>query len=325
MLGPAGMFANINEVVCHLNLAEKNQYNFAINWKESPYKDDFVEGDPWTYFFENCFEEAEPPNASEVLPYVGDSSDKVLNIMRPRVYNHFGRGPMLLPSDRPLARRLIETYIKPKAAIRRNIDEFEKEHFTTYVIGLHLRGPGRLHGGTRQLKRKYVLKHGVPFGLYFGHVDAALASHPDAKIFVCSDSEMVIGECKARYGDRVLSYTATRSEFGEMHQEYRKSPEKYSGYKLGEDVIVEGYLLSKTHYFVHGNSNVSNFVLCLNPSQESKYVYAEDPHTSAVLHLLNRILDLNLVQKAKRRWGRRIRKALRTVKGVPNQRFAQKG
>jgi len=58
---------------------------------------------------------------------------------------------------------------------------------------------------------------------------------PAAKIFACSDSSIVI--------------------------------------KNIMDVVVEAYLLSETSVFVHGNSNIVNFVLCKNPTLHHKYVY----------------------------------------------------
>jgi hypothetical protein len=59
-----------------------------------------------------------------------------------------------------------------------------------------------------------------------------------------------------------------------MH-ERRESPEneQFSGYKLGEDILVEAYLLAHTDVFIHGNSNVANFVLCKNPDLRAIYAY----------------------------------------------------
>ncbi|MGU9956384.1 MAG: hypothetical protein ACNYPI_01685 [Arenicellales bacterium WSBS_2016_MAG_OTU3] len=49
----------------------------------------------------------------------------------------------------------------------------------------------------------------------------------------------------------------------------------FSPYKLGLDVVVETYLLARTNYFVHGTSNVANFVLSVNDRLDSFYVYAD--------------------------------------------------
>lgn len=297
-LGPFGMFANVNEVISQLHMADKKGYNFIIDWNKSPYKDELKQGDPWTYFFEYCFDETNP-NPSDVLDLLGSSTDSDINIMRPRLYENIPAGPMLLPKDRRLPHKIISKYLKLKPEMYQTIEDFSRAELNGYVIGLHLRGPGRNDGGTSRLKRRYKLKNDVPFGLYFRYIDRHIDAHPESKIFVCSDSQMVIDECTSNYGDRVLTYESTRSNFGEMHSENTDNIKKYSGYKLGVDVIAEAYLMSRTDYFVHGNSNVSNFVLCLNPDLASQYVYEEDEHGSLMLRLLN-LLPLRLRRSSRK-------------------------
>lgn len=313
-LGPFGMFGNVNEVICQLHMAEQNGYKFTIDWSRSPYKDNSLRGDPWRYFFEDCFDDADQ-DASEVLGLLGGSTDSNVNIMRPRLYENIPGGPILLPKDRRTPHRLIGKYLRIKPDIEHMISDYRANHLNGYTIGLHLRGPGRLDGGTKQLKRRHNLKNGVPFDLYFSHVDQRLGSHPEAKVFVCSDSQMVIDECKSKYGARITTYDATRSNFGEMHTENRGNLTKYSGYKLGVDVIAEAYLLSHTDYLVHGNSNVSNFVLCLNPSQESKYIYEDDPHGSLSLRLLN-MLPVRSFRRVRRETIMRATKAARKTRAL---------
>lgn len=57
---------------------------------------------------------------------------------------------------------------------------------------------------------------------------------------------------------------------GEPHRERR--PE-HSPYKLGEDVVIEAFLLARTNFFIHANSSVANFVLCLNPALPHHDIY----------------------------------------------------
>jgi hypothetical protein len=142
------------------------------------------------------------------------------------------------------------------------------------VVGLHIRGPGRLDGGVRLLKRGRELQDGVPLALYFRHVDEALDRWPDARILLCSDSERVVDACRRRHGDRLVLYPAARAPNGEPHH---WSGPSNRGYKLGEDVLIEAYLLSGVDLLIHGSSNVTNFVLCNAPSLEHVYVYAEEP------------------------------------------------
>ena len=46
---------------------------------------------------------------------------------------------------------------------------------------------------------------------------------------------------------------------GEPHCKLEEGKER-----LGQEVIVDAYLMALADVFVHGNSNVANFVLCKN-------------------------------------------------------------
>jgi len=269
------MFSNVNEVVQQLHLAEIGGYSFRIDWSDSCYRDPEHPGDPWNYYFHDCFpcraEEEEPHEILPCGPPVACSKD---NVITPRLYDG-NCIPLLLPRDRDYPHRLISHYIKPKQHIQNIVEEFVRRNFSGYVIGLHIRGPGRIDGGAPGLRSRFPCKHGVPFGRYFTFVDAQLETRPEARIFACSDSSFVIDEISRRYGDSVFFYPATRSSFGEMH--FPGHPANrgavFPKYKLGEDVLAEAYILSHTSHFIHGNSNIVNYVLCLNPSLDHEYVY----------------------------------------------------
>ena len=155
------------------------------------------------------------------------------------------------------------------------IEQFKRRHFDGYVIGLHIRGLGRNHGGADKLRAvgQQGGKLEIDFDRFFKYVDQRLAVQPNAKIFICSDSQDVVDRVHDSYPDRVISYGSSRSAFGEMHtRRAQNADSNFSPYKLGLDVIVEAYLLSATDYFIHGNSNLSNYVLCLAPELEAEYV-----------------------------------------------------
>lgn len=279
LLRPAGMFSNVNEVVQQLYLAEQNNYRFIIDWSHSCYLDPCQEGDPWRYYFEDCYPGIENITAHgkpEVIPYGPPVACSKNNIITPRLID--GRcSPLLLPKDRGVPHHFIKNHIVVKPHIRNIVDSFIREKFTDYTIGLHIRGPGRIDGGAPGIRSRYPNKNGVPFGQYFKFVDRQLLEHPGARIFICSDSDFVIKEIVANYNSKVILYNATRSEFGEMHVPGHPANRGavFPPYKLGEDVLVEAFLLCATDYFVHGNSNVVNFTLCENPLLPHKYVYEE--------------------------------------------------
>lgn len=277
LLRPAGMFSNVNEVIQQLYMAEQDKYLFVIDWSQSCYRDPARKIDPWCYYFEECFPDIEDvPSELELLPCGVPIVCSRKNIITPRLVNG-NCSPLLLPKNRDLPHWLIQRYIHVKPHIQKIINSFAEEQLYGHMLGLHIRGPGRIDGGAPGLRSRFPGKRGVPFGQYFKFVDSYLLDHPGARIFASSDSAFVMREIEREYGGMVISYPSTRSEFGEMHDPRHPANMgvKYPAYKLGEDVLVEAYLLAKMDFFVHGNSNVVNFVLCANPSLEHEYVYKE--------------------------------------------------
>jgi hypothetical protein len=266
-----GLFFLINNVIDFLDIAGKNDFIFNMKWENSLYEDPSKNGPVWNYYFENIFD----IDQCKTYPIYEYKNFRKNHLTAPRIKD--GRmEPLLLPRDRYLANQYIEEYFKLKPHIQKIISQYKNTHYNQHIIGLHLRGPGRLHGGMPVFLKKLELKEDVPYQLYFEHVDNYLKDNPNAKIFLCSDSNMIIGECIEKYGDKIITYDSYRSDYGEMHEIGITNDDKsFSKYKLGEDVLVEAYLLAQTDYFIHGNSNVSNFVLCKNPTFKYKYVFED--------------------------------------------------
>ncbi len=277
-LRPAGMFSNVNEVVQQLFLAEQSKYKFIIDWSSSCYREQNRGIDPWLYYFKPCFDVGKIDTSS--LPtLIGGAPIACAknNIITPRLRNGICN-PLLLPKDRNLAHSFITKFIHINNTVQQEVDSFKQNFFHKYIIGLHIRGAGRIHGGVTELRKKYKCENGIPFSLYFESVRKIIQNQSNSKIFACSDSEMVIRRIQQEFGSRVITYSSTRSEFGEMHANHIENEgEKFPNFKLGLDVIVEAYLLSYADYFVHGNSNVVNFVLCKSPNLQNNYVYEINP------------------------------------------------
>lgn len=266
-LRPAGMLSNVNEVIHHLNLAELGNYALKIDWSNSAYKSEDRPGDPWNYFFEDCFDLKNI--ASSALSLAGETLYDQTNIVTPYVDD-----VLQLPTNRQAASILINKRLRLKPQIIERIDSFMAQHRNSQIIGLHIRGPLRTDAGGA-IRSKLKMKKGVPFELYFHPVRERLNQFPEAKVLICSDSQMVIDETYTEFGDRVISYDANRSEKGEMHvRNGTMLNAKFDPYTLGEDILVESELLAQSSFFVHGYSNVANYVLCKSPNLESCYSYA---------------------------------------------------
>lgn len=274
-LRSAGMFSNVNEVVEQLRRSRREGYEFQIDWSASCYRDKTREEDPWSYYFEPCFPQRELiPDTIPDLPGGVPVACCRDNIITPRLDD--GQcNPLLLPNDRYQAHDLIREHLHPKPHVAEYVDQFRQKNFRPRMIGLHIRGPGRTDGGVPELRKRYASDFPIPLEPFFRQLDAALDLLPDAGIFACSDSSQVIEKIQETYGDRVISQSAQRSDFGEMHANHpRNQGQTFDNYKLGFEVLTDALLLSKTDIFVHGNSNVANFVLCAAPYLLHAYVHA---------------------------------------------------
>lgn len=274
-LRAAGMFSNVNEVVEQAARAERGGYRFVIDWWRSCYRDPERTGDPWAYYFEPCFADCADvnPEGLPVLPGGREVCCTRDNVITPRLRDG-DCDPLLLPRDRERAGRILAARIRIRCEIRDEIETFRRERFGGRMIGLHIRGPGRTDGGANVLRMPYRKRFGVPLDRYYRFVDRLLARYPTARVFVTSDSSRVIADVEARYGRRAVIYPALRSPEGEMHAEVGRDPgAPWSPYRLGRDVLVEAELHAACDVFVHGNSNVDNYVLCRSPSLPNYYVY----------------------------------------------------
>ena len=292
------MFSNVNEVVEQARLAEEGGYRFVIDWSRSCYLDPERSGDPWDYYFEPCYPGAEIHRREDlpVLPGGRAVCCTRENIITPRLRDGIC-DPLLLPRDREGAGRILSRRIRIRSEIAREIETFRAERFSDRMIGLHIRGAGRNDGGTPVLRHPYRKRHGVPLDRYYRLVERCLRQWPDAGIFACSDSSIVIEDVESHFGDRVVTYPAQRSREGEMHVAViRESEAPWSAYRLGRDVLVEAELMAACDMFVHGCSNVANYVLCRSPTMPSAYSY------QGLGTLLSR-LDSRFRQSATRRPG----------------------
>ena len=192
------------------------------------------------------------------------------NIITPRKVDDTYK---LLRHDRSVPNQIIKKYLRLKPEVIKIIDEFVKTRFSEVTIGLHLRGVGHNDESPVAKDRN---SNSVNYERFFRPINAALLKYPDAKILACSDSQDVIDHIIEVYGERTITYESTRSAFGEMHNNHPQNKGlTFSPYKLGLDIIVEAYLLARTNYFVHGYSNVANFVMSLNDRLDSFYVYED--------------------------------------------------
>lgn len=270
-----GMFRAVSTAGHLLHLAEQDGHDVVVRWPESVYKDPEMRGDPWEYFFEPPMTDYAGPigkltGINSLYPGTVTSTE---HIFSPRIFRGIAESQDL-PKDRHLGHSILTKFIRPKAYVRAMADDFQTAFLNRPFVGLHLRGPGRLHGGADVMRDLLQPGEPIPYKFYFKAVRRALRQNRRALVFACSDSQDVIDRVRQEFGKRVVTYPSTRSRFGEMHESHPENEGAvYSPFKLGLDVLVEAMLLARARHFVHGNSNVSNYVLCAAPDMPSTFVY----------------------------------------------------
>jgi hypothetical protein len=175
-----------------------------------------------------------------------------------------------------MVKRLIDRHLRPSTRVAARLAEADRELLAgRRTIGLHVRGPGRRSGGISRhilaMQWKWPGVRVPPYRAYFAKLDQLLRVGDYDQILICTDSLSVRDRFIERYGKRLVWLDASLTHEGEMHA--RPDTHQFSKQKLGDDAIVEAYLLSRTQFLVHGNSNLTNFVLCNSPDLPAHDVY----------------------------------------------------
>ena len=199
-LRSAGMFSNVNEVVEQIRLAENGSYSLQLDWSESCYREESSGPDVWGYYFEPLNQKSYVPlyDKFEVPRGVCVACTKN-NIVTPRLIDGKCDG-LLLPLDRYGANSIINEHIKLKSEVRSRINAFRESQFSSRMIGVHIRGPGRVDGGVPALRKHE--SNEAPMDLFYRQIEKALLLLPDAGIFACSDSSKVMQKIESEYGER---------------------------------------------------------------------------------------------------------------------------
>lgn len=147
--------------------------------------------------------------------------------------------------------KIIKNYVKLKQHIADKIESFINLNFNgKKVLGVHFRG-------TDHPDKKEVVE-------YLQTIKDKAANYDI--IFCASDEASRYNVLKTVFGDKVVSYDSIRSDTAApLH--YKDDILKY---QIGEDVIIEAFLLANTDFlFCCSNSNVNYLARAINPKLES--------------------------------------------------------
>jgi hypothetical protein len=193
-------------------------------------------------------------------------------------------------------RRLLADVVARRIRVRSEItakaDAFFAEHLAGRpFVGVHIRGR------EKAAERIFTGLPGVlPIEVYTHAIDAHLVREPHALIMCATDSDESLQQLADRYGSRVVAYPShrLRSDQESVGLHHRATPEVDPA-MLGEEVVIEWLLLSRSDRLVHGQSNVSLAVTLLAPAMPSFDVYARN---SSAIRRLRREVWFTLRRRA---------------------------
>jgi hypothetical protein len=151
---------------------------------------------------------------------------------------------------------IVQQYVRLKPIVQYKIDSFYNNHDmdTIPTIGIHLRGTDKPNE-VKAVDVRTILNKANELSTELG---------PNCQFFIATDDESLLKQAKKRLNRRIIYCNSTRlyrSINGmPVHINQRKNPAR-----LGEEVLIETYLLSRCTILIHTISNVSIGAAFLNP------------------------------------------------------------
>jgi len=294
--GGAGFWSDVHHVLGHALAARIDRRRAHVHWGETSVFADDPARNAWTDFFEPLDdvapEQVEAAAAQLAWPDIWSGSSPFRNVAarrkatgpvsaadlvaraEPLVVGSYFTGVHLtrhlLPVDDPLAhadtgtilRTLAPGWLRPRAHLRERAEAFVAENFRgTPFIATHLRGTD---------KRAEQGEHLEAVNRAIGRIiDRLLAERDDIRLLLLTDDRDVEARYRERYGDRIVTSAALRSQGSQsLHLGSGLPPRR-----LGEEVLVDVLTALAADCFV-GNrySNVACIVRALKAWPEGKLI-----------------------------------------------------
>jgi hypothetical protein len=241
-----GFFCCFQALVGFLNYCEQtNPIGYKVFFERGLYL--AKEGDNWwEYFFE-------PISGGEPENNIKERHDIIIEHMSD-VQKSAWNTEAISTMSRERAGELIDKYIKLKPFMQEAVNNFIENSFKEYTIGVHFRSLDKSSEAPL-----------VPFVKVKQEVLRIAATQSNYKVFVATDELAFLTYMQNHFGDRVVAIDAIRSSNSEpIHHNHGKPMP--NPYKLGEDAVLDCYLLSKTNILVRTQSNLSSSAANINPN-----------------------------------------------------------
>jgi hypothetical protein len=263
-----GLFSNINNAIRHIiYVNEFGENPFYIQWKSAFYQSNSGEN-LWNKLFNQpFFNESSSQYDSKNIKELPQIIEKYPRYITPINGNNL----MINPIKKDYVHSIIQKHIQFDKKYIDLASKFLKNHKNKYKIGLHIRGSGHLHNGTKVYRKKFKMINKIPIPEYINHLEKKIKEiEGEYTIIIFTDNNFVINYFKERYD--IVTYDSERADnfYGEVHVHTKNKKLKE---KLCEDIIVETLIMSQCDYLIHGMSNITNFVQCYNPKLNNKNIY----------------------------------------------------
>ena len=261
-----GMFSILSAVLCHLDLAEKYCLSPIIDFKN--FKTTYSDGEncgtsnAWEYYFQ-------PVNSESI----SSLREKARLIVIPEDY--YPAGYSYCITQEPHLYEVFSRWINLRPELQSEITALHNDLFSQgNILGVHFRG---------QEMRTAPGHHFPPTKSQIAlMVDGALNNYDYEKIFIVSEEASYIDWLKLRYGSRVISTNSYRTYGLNAYREY---PREKHIYKLGKEVIIDAYLLSKCSSLIACTSNVAEFARFINHGRYIEDLKIRNGQNSSIRYL----------------------------------------
>lgn len=243
---PFGLFANFMSALHNLEWCTRNNRIPVIYWDNAClyYTKDGYNGsfNVWEYYFEPVsslvYEKNDPLYTNWTDPdgryiaYMVNAKTAPNAAKRLSIYNN-----------------VIKPFIKLNPLVQQKVDSFWHANMSgKHTIGIHLRGTDK-HKEIKMVSPEVILQ------------TAQRLAQPDSQFFIATDEEALLELAKKTLEGVVIYYDSHRSLDGSSL--HHSGP--FPMHLIGEEVVIEAWLLSRCDVFIHTSSYVSTAVLFLNP------------------------------------------------------------
>jgi hypothetical protein len=248
----SGMFAFIWQTIRAMYHYPNDNY-YVWFGRESCYFDEEMYqqqdiSNVWDYYFKQPHTNTMPTEISSEVGLLHDEFSEFRDILlTPDVYE----------KRRAEYHDIITKHVHLLPHVQQKIDAFYEQNFKNKkILGVHCRG-------TDHPDKKNMSYYIEQISKYVDDYDY---------IFITSDEQYRVDCIKHAFGDKVIEYDVTFRSISESPLHYHNSYQ-CSKYYIGEDVIIEAYLLAKVNMLLCcTGSNVNYFIRALNLNLKYSYL-----------------------------------------------------